>query len=82
MGHKIKLIPGTYIDDQEVNPGLNHAEFYDMDGGQLRTLLENDGYKIDRNYNTGKCGVVITSEGIHISTSGWVSKIDNYKERE
>lgn len=49
---------------------------YDLDGEGMSNYLKGLGFQIELNYNSGSHGVVITAEGISVSTSGYVSRLE------
>lgn len=47
-----------------------------LDGSNIRTYLEKRGFKVIKNYDTNKCyGLVITEEGVQVSTNGHCSMV-------
>lgn len=48
--------------------------FVDLDGTNAKKYLENAGFTVVKNYDTGRNGLAITDCGIHLSTNGWLYK--------
>lgn len=61
---------GEYIYD------LDYKEFADRDGTEARRYLESKGFKVIKNYDTGRNGLAITKCGIKLSTNGFIC-LDN-----
>jgi hypothetical protein len=49
---------------------------YDLKGDGMAAYLKNIGFTILKNYDTGRNGLVITEEGIKVSTNGYCSLIN------
>jgi superfamily II DNA helicase RecQ len=45
-----------------------------LDGRDTAEWLETNGYKVIRYYDTGRNGLVELSNGLRVSTNGYVSK--------
>lgn len=50
---------------------LGYRECADLDGSEARRFLEAAGFTVVKNYDTGRNGIAITEEGIHLSTNGY-----------
>lgn len=59
---------------ESVGGYINTANVYDMDGQGIAKALEKIGFTITDYHDTGRNGIVITREGIKISTNGFVSQ--------
>lgn len=49
--------------------------FYDLEGKGMAEYLTTIGFKVIKYYDTGRNGVVLTQEGIKVSTNGYCSII-------
>jgi len=47
--------------------------YSDLDGAAMAKWVAEQGYTVIHNYDTGRCGLVITACGLNISTNGHVS---------
>lgn len=50
---------------------IGYQECCDLDGSHARAFLEAAGFKVVSNRDTGRNGIAITEEGIHLSTNGY-----------
>ena len=48
--------------------------FADLNGSEAKIFLESHGFKVIKNYDTGRNGLAVTECGIHLSTNGWLYK--------
>lgn len=48
---------------------------YDLDGLGMAVYLKSIGFNVTRNYDARTNGFVITSDGVKVSTNGFVSPI-------
>ncbi|WP_035284240.1 MULTISPECIES: hypothetical protein [unclassified Clostridium] len=46
---------------------------YDLDGKRMAEYLKSIGFNIIRHFDTGRNGLVLTQEGIQVSTNGHCS---------
>lgn len=44
---------------------------YDLKGDGMAAYLKSKGFTVVKNYDTGRNGLVITAEGIKVSTNGY-----------
>ncbi len=47
----------------------------DLDGTEARKYLESKGFKVIKNFDTGKNGLAVTACGIKLSTNGYLCKL-------
>lgn len=43
----------------------------DLDGTHIAELLTSKGFTVLRHYDTGRCGIAITKEGLVMTTNGY-----------
>ena len=74
-----KLTKEEIITNTKSNNGIfinTDGITYNLDGRGMAEYLKSIGFGIIRNYDCGTNGVVLTSEGIRVSTNGYCSIIE------
>lgn len=49
-----------------------YQPYADLDGSHARQWLESLGFEVVSNVDTGRCGLAVTAEGVHLSTNGFI----------